>query len=308
MKDLGNIDEILGCRVHVNHDLGLITMDQKKYTTGILAKYLDSTETTWLDTPADNKIVLTIAHGPTNETEKQAMATLPYREVIGSLLWLSLGTRPDITYAVSQVAKFSANPGPEHWKAVKRILRYLLGTTTLGITFYSQTDQEDEESPPTLTSMYPIGYVDSDYARSEDRRSVTGYIFYLSRGPISWQTRQQPSTALSTMEAEFMAACAASQECVWLIQILKEFGAYFTSPITLFEDNKACLDYSRNSTNHQRTKDISVRYHFIRELINDRVLKLEPIDTAENVADIFTKPLDKRIFQRLRALFMTVII
>ena len=140
------------------------------------------------------------------------------------------------------------------------------------------------------------------------RRSCTGFIFFLAEGPISWQTRQQPSVALSTMEAEFMAACAASQESVWLIQILTEFGGVFEAPITIYEDNKACLDYSRNSTNHQRTKHISVRYHFIRDLIEDQILQLESIPSADNIADILTKPLDKKVFQRLRVQFMTVIV
>ena len=156
--------------------------------------------------------------------------------------------------------------------------------------------------------MKPHGYVDADYARDKTTfRSVTGYIYFLAKAPISWQTRQQPSVALSTMEAEFMAACAAAQESVWLIQLLKELSCELKEPIVLFEDNKACIDYSKNSTNHQRTKHISVRYHFIRDLITDKVLHLQAIPTEENIADILTKPLDKRIFQYLRSKFMSII-
>ena len=308
MKDLGNVDEILGCRVHVDHDLGIVSMNQKKYTSGILGKYLEATETTWLDTPADSTIVLTQDMGPTTEEEKTFMGTMPYREVIGSLLWLSLGTRPDITYAVSQVAKFSANPGRDHWKAVRRILRYLHGTRDLGIIFRALPLSQVDPFPCDITHMIPTGYVDADYARDTvTRRSCTGFVFFLADAPISWQTRQQPSVALSTMESEFMAACAAAQESVWLIQLLKEFGCQFSVPVDIYEDNKACLDYSKNSTNHQRTKHISVRYHFIRDLIQDRTIQLLPIPSAENIADIFTKPLDKRVFQYLRAKFMHVL-
>ena len=156
--------------------------------------------------------------------------------------------------------------------------------------------------------MIPVGYVDADYARDVDtRRSCTGFIYFLADAPISWQTRQQPSVALSTMESEFMAACAAAQESVWLIQLLKELSCEFTEPVVLYEDNKACLDYSKNSTNHQRTKHISVRYHFIRDLITERVLQLKQIPSEENIADILTKPLDKRVFQFLRSKFMSII-
>jgi len=303
MKDLGDVDEILGCKVKVNSYLGTITIQQKKYTENILEKYLDK-EVSWVDTPAVTKPILSKQNNPANDTERNMMQGIPYREVIGSLLWLSLGTRPDITYAVSQVAKFSADPGPEHWQAVIRILRYLHGTRSLGITYQAGTG----DPSPTIETMIPTGFVDADYARDTDtRRSCTGFMFFLSDAPISWQTRQQPSVALSTMESEFMAACAAAQESVWLIQLLKEFTCKFNDPLIIYEDNKACQDYSKNSTNHQRTKHISVRYHFIRDLIADRIITLTAIPSEDNIADIMTKPLDKKIFQRLRAKFMTVI-
>jgi len=309
MKDLGEVDEILGCRVMVNHLLGTVTIHQHKYLNSILEKYLDSEETR-ADTPADAKITLTQSLSPESEEEKAYMSTIPYREVIGSLLWLSLGTRPDITYAVSQVAKFSANPGPEHWKAIIRIMRYLHGTRTLGLTY--KADVTDSSHITTAISsadfLIPTGYVDADYARDpESRRSVTGFLFFLAGAPISWQTRQQPSVALSTMESEFMAACAAAQESVWLTQLLREFTCILIQPVIIFEDNKSCIDYTKNSTNHQRTKHISVRYHFIRDLVQQRVLQLTPIPSEDNLADIMTKPLDKKVFHRLMGKFMSIV-
>jgi len=310
MKDLGDVDEILGCRVRVNHILGTVTIQQHKYLASILDKYLDS-EVTWLDTPADAKIVLTQSYCPESQEEKDYMQEVPYREAIGSLLWLSLGTRPDITYAVSQAAKFSANPGIEHWKAVIRIMRYLHGTRTLGLTYTSEGPVDIHTVTTAIASddiMVPMGFVDADYARDIDsRRSVTGFLFFLGGAPISWQTRQQPSVALSTMESEFMAACAAAQESVWLIQLLREFTCQFINPVILFEDNKSCIDYTKNSTNHQRTKHISVRYHFIRDLVEQKVLQLKAIPSEDNLADIMTKPLDKKIFHRLMGKFMSVI-
>ena len=165
------------------------------------------------------------------------------------------------------MAKFSANPGLEHWKAVKRILPYRHGTRDLGLVFHTISPGQEEHYPCTINSMIPIGYVDADYARDPStRRSCTGYIFFLA-----------------------------------------EFGCLFAVPLAIFEDNKACVDYTKNSTNHQRTKHISVRYHFIRDLVTTGILQLVPIPSAENIADIFTKPLDKRVFQFLRAKFMHVL-
>jgi len=310
MKDLGNIDDILGCKVSVNHLQGTVSIHQQKYLTGILSKYLDP-HLSWLDTPADSRIVLTQEHGPTTQEEKENMKTKPYRELVGSLLWLSLGTRPDIAYAVSQIAKFNANPGPLHWQAVIRILRYLNGTQNLGLIYHKQNNDTLQTVTTSISSadiMIPTAFVDADYARDTDsRRSVTGFLFFLAGAPISWQTRQQPSVALSTMESEFMAACAAAQESVWLLQLLQELSCTFLSPMIIFEDNKACIDYTKNPSNHQRTKHISVRYHFIRDLVAQQLLTLKPIASEDNLADIMTKPLDKKPFHRLMGKFMAII-
>ena len=110
-----------------------------------------------------------------------------------------------------------------------------------------------------------------------------GFIFFLGGAPISWQSRHQPSVALSTMEAEFMAACAAAQEAVWLRQLLREFTCSLFNPIIIFEDNKACIDYTKNSTNHPRTKHIDTKYHFIRDLVQQDIIKLEPVKSADNI-------------------------
>ena len=269
------------------------------------------------DTPAAFKLVLTKAHCPTAQ-EITTMQSIPYREAVGSLLWLSLGTRPDISYAASQVAKFNSNPGLLHWKAVQRIFQYLYKTPDLGLQYTRHTVTDPHSvittvSPrfPSITTtdaLKPTGYVDSDYARDIDtRRSVTGYIFLLAGAPISWQSRQQPSVALSSMESEYMAACAAAQEAVWLIQLLKEFTCTFFQPVILFEDNKACLEFVKNNNNAKRSKHIDVRYHFISDLEKDKVITLTSVRSHDNIADIMTKPLDKTTFTRLSSQFMRVI-
>ena len=165
---------------------------------------------------------------------------IPYREAVGCLLWLAMGTRPDICYAVSQVAKFNDNPGPEHWNTVLRIFKYLQGSIDYVIEYRTSSADHHNHAPvgcfsPCLdhpNEMIPTGFVDSDHARDPDtRRSVTGYAFTLAEAPIVWQSRQQVSVALSSMEAEYMAACAATQEAVWLRAVLVEIDAGFINQL-----------------------------------------------------------------------------
>ena len=170
------------------------------------------------------------------------MNNIPYREAVGTLLWLSLGTRPDICYAVSQVAKFNDCFGKEHWDAVKKIFRYLKGTIRLGLKFCANksstefmkkfnplnylSDKDEISLNHNISALLELlrillGFVDSDHGRDPDtRRAITGFIFFLGSCIISWQSKSQTSVALFSMEAEYMAACAASQETIWLSKIL----------------------------------------------------------------------------------------
>jgi hypothetical protein len=252
------------------------------------------------------------------------MATTPYREAVGSLLWVSNGTRPDIAYAVSQVAKYMTNPGQEHWVAVKRIMRYLKGTSDLEIVYNGYRDIETSGyfggvlPTPTLLptgsvsdhmvkrpKISPAFYVDADYANDPDsRRSITGYVFVLAGAPISWQSRQQVSVALSSMEAEYMAACAAAQEALWLRMLLLDLGVDMVKPISLKEDNQAAIAFSKNPGDHKRSKHIDIRYHFVRERVAAGELTLDYIPTECQLADIFTKALDVTVFKRLRVLLL----
>ena len=317
MKDLGFIDEILGCKVHVDTVLEVVTVHQHKYLNSVIAKFTDASLTS-ANTPADPKIVLSTTHCPQTDVDVLFMKSIPYREAVGSLLWLSLGSRPDIAYAVSQVAKFNGNPGPTHWTAVLRIFRYLSHTRMYGLTYSRSNHNAPHEIQTSVSSaphfltdgdvLRPTCFVDSDYARCIDsRRSVTGFIFMLAGAPLSWQSRQQPSVALSSMESEYMAACAAAQEAVWLIQLLKEFTCQFFHPVVIFEDNSACIAYVKNNNNPKRSKHIDVRYHFITDLVHANVITMVPVRTTDNIADIMTKPLDKHTFARLASSFMRVL-
>ena len=204
-------------------------------------------------------------------------------------MYLSVSTRPDIAYAVSNIARFTTNPQKEHWTALKRVLRYLKGTTKHGILY--QKEESDQF----------IGYSDADWAGDlSDRKSTSGYIFILSGGPISWSSRKQKCTALSTAEAEYISLSGAAQECVWLRRLSTELGCLPTGPTLIYEDNQASIAMAKNPQFHGRAKHIDIRYHFIREQIELGIIKLEYCPTEVMTADMLTKGLNGERFCKLR--------
>eukprot|EP01038_Epipyxis_sp_PR26KG_P014695 gene14695-19743_t len=333
IRDLGTLDRALNMEITRTNDGGLF-LSQRLYTEDLLKRFgALSTDGKPLvnkaDTPMDHRIKFS-KEGATRSRYKSDSkiqgesgnkcedsdpipADFNYRAVVGALLWLSMGTRPDIAYAVSQVAKYSSAPKMAHLNACKRILRYLVGTMDFGIYYSTKAamDCVKKDSLPTgyfrgshLASDARFGmdgYVDADFANDLDtRRSVTGYVFMLAGGPISWQSRAQVSTALSTMEAEYMAASAATQEALWLRMILEELGISLVQPLVLREDNRSAISFSQHPGDHRRTKHIDYRHHFVREKVQSNDIMLEYIETLDQLADIFTKALDSDRFIKLR--------
>ena len=213
-----------------------------------------------------------------------------YQSAVGSLLYLSVATRPDITYAVSNVSKFSANPTTRHWMAVKRIMRYLRSTTNLGLLFTSQTMGEC------------VGYSDADWGGDlDDRKSTFGYVFLISGGAVSWRSKKQTCVALSTAEAEYIALASATQEALWMRRLSAELiGRPPAGATTIFEDNQSAISMTKNPQFHGRSKHISIKYHFVRDQVTDGTIKVEYCPTTEMIADMLTKGLSKEQFTKLR--------
>ena len=200
-------------------------------------------------------------------------------------------TRPDITFAVSNVAKYCSKPTKEHWIAVKRIMRYLKGTHNLGLT-YKKSD-----------SNSCVGFSDSDWAGDlDDRKSTSGYIFQVGGTAISWKSRKQSCVALSTAEAEYIALSLAAQEAIWLRQLNTDLQGKQPEPTILYEDNQAAICLSKNPQCHGRSKHIDIRYHFIREHVNNRNIELKYCPTNNMIVDMLTKGLGKETFEKLRTL------
>jgi len=233
-----------------------------------------------------------------------------------------MGTRPDVSYAVNQCARYSSDPKPEHWSACLRILRYLKGTVDHGLHYHNHQNhylgQKRTEGKVSMSdlkqpfsyasSFYPgdanvhlLGYSDADYANNVDnRRSITGYVFVFAGAPLSWNSMTQHSVALSTMEAEYFAVCKAVQEAIYLRMLFEESGMKVDAPLVIKEDNQSCIAFTKNPGEHSRTKHIDVRSCFVRQWVEHGELVLEGIDTKEQLADIFTKALDTKQYQFLR--------
>ena len=203
-----------------------------------------------------------------------------------------------------------------HWWALKKILRYLKGTQDYGIHYKapgrrSQSTLRDLSLPEAYLSSVAAkeangivvdANVDADYANSiDDRRSITGYVNFLVEGPITWQSKTQVSVVLSSMEAEYMALAAETQEAIWLRMVFDELGVQVAGPMVIREDNKACQMFADHAGNFARTKHIDVRYHFVRERLERGDIRVDYVCTDEQVADIFTKALARDLFKKFRA-------
>ena len=202
-------------------------------------------------------------------------------------------TRPDITCAVGQLSQFLNNPSSKHMLAVKRVLRYLQGTPSLGITY---------GPPPSRLT----GYSDADWAGDVNtRRSTTGYVVMLNNGAVAWRSQRQPTVALSTMEAEYMALTEATKELKWIKTFLAELGCNGQStdstPTDLYSDNQSAIALAKNPVSHARAKHIDIRHHFVREAIQDQIIWVQYIPTAEMTADSLTKALGREKHEKCTA-------
>lgn len=275
MKDLGKAKHCIGFKISQDEDE--ISIDQSIYIKLILTRFgMDKCKPMW--TPADPNVKLKKAEG-----QQEILKNIPYQEIIGCLLYLSQGTRPDITYIVNSLSRYNSQPTSEHWAALKRVLRYLKATMDMKLVYKRNVDERIS------------GYCDSDWANdTEDRRSCTGYIFLFQGAAISWNSKKQQTIALSTSEAEYMALASAIQEALWLKQLADEFQPEFKgTPLTLYCDNQSAISLSGNAVYHARSKHIDVRYHFVREKIAAKEILVQYRCTGEMVADILTKGLPR---------------
>ena len=278
MSMMGELNYFLGLQVKQTNQGTFI--NQSKYTKELLKRFkLENCKTR--PTPMSTTLKL-----DKDENGKRVCEKL-YRGMIGSLLYLT-ASRPDIMFSVCLCARFQSCPRESHLSAVKRIFKYLAGTIEIGLWY------------PKFTSFDLIGYSDADFAGCKvDRKSTSGTCHFLGNSLISWHSKKQNSVALSTAEAEYVAAGSCCAQILWMKQTLEDYGLKYDH-IPIRCDNTSAINLTKNPIQHSRTKHIEIRHHFIRDHVLNNDICLEFVDTNNQIADIFTKPLSENRFCTLR--------
>ena len=244
ITDSRPVNWILGIRVTRDRKNRLLLLSQESYIDSILDRFQLS-DLKPLSIPLEPLASFSVDDSPKTPEEAAAMANIPYREAIGSLMYAAIGTRPDIAFAVSTLSQFLENPGEVHWEGVKRIFRYLLGTKNWRLTYGGE--QSDL-----------VGYTDADGASQPHRRAISGYAFLIDGGAVSWGSRKQELVTLSTAEAEYVAATHAAKEGIWLRRLIGEVFEPIVGPTTLYCDNQSAVAIATNGNFHARTKHIDI--------------------------------------------------
>ena len=240
-------------------------------------------EANTVSTPMDPNVKLV-----KDDKYSNSVDSIQYQLMVGSLLHAARGTRPDIAHAVGLVAKFNTEPTQARLTAVKRIFRYLKGTLDVAMQYKSTGDK-------------PLGYSDANWAGDlDDQHSTTDNVFLMSGGAVSWLSHKQATVALSTAEAEYIALGSPIQEAIWLRQLLSDLRCDMKMPMEILEDNQGAIAMAKNPVGHKRSKHIDIRHHFIREAVQAGTISLTYCPTSDMLADIFTKPLPKGQFEKLR--------
>jgi len=265
----------VGMEIKRDREKKSISINQQGYIFWMLCRFgMENCKTT--TSPVNNSVKLSELKDEEGVTEKR----FPYREAVGCLNYIAQISRPDISYVVSNLARFSNNPSEMHWRAAKHAMKYLKGTVSLSLCYNKETQDE------------LIGYCDSDYAGDlMSRKSTSGYVFTLHGRPIAWSSSLQKVTALSSSEAEYMAISEALKELLWLRSLLKSLGLEQTEETELKVDNQAAIALSKNPEFHKRSKHIGVRFHRIRQEQELGNVTVTYVSSDGQVADLLTKGL-----------------
>ncbi|GAA5945328.1 uncharacterized protein JCM15063_001077, partial [Sporobolomyces koalae] len=287
IKDLGEAKFILGIQNHRRQDRSIF-LSQKAYLEDVLLR-LGQAGCRTAPTPMIPNSQLQLA--PEDHSPSPSFRTR-YLQAIGSLMYAMLGTRPDLAHVVGVLGRHSARPNATHWAAVLRCLQYIKGTLDYGL----------EYSPDDSPLHGFEAYSDTDWgADPSTSKSTMGYAFLLASGAVSWASKLQPRVAASSTEAEYLGLSHSSKETVFLVQLLGELGFKLASPAVLYGDNQGANALARDPQFHNRTCHLRLTEHFVREQVQEGLLRVEYIPTACMVADAMTKALPAPAFYGHRA-------
>ncbi|CAB1106941.1 unnamed protein product [Ectocarpus sp. CCAP 1310/34] len=279
VKNLGELRWYSACFYERDVQRGLLRISQQRFTEQLTAEY----GIEW-----GRSVPLPVSVKLTDYDENEACADVPFRELVGSLMWLATQTRPDIANALRAVARYCASPKMVHWKAALGISGYVRRTSWMGITF----------ERGVVTGMSMQVFVDADYAsKATDRRSVSGGLVVCGGGCMTWFSRRQKCVTLSTTEAEYVAIADVLKEVLFLRQVWRFILPDAGMPcIPVFEDNQGAIQIAHNSITNSNSKHINVRHHFIRELVERKEIAITHVPTQFQHADLLTKAISKESF------------
>lgn len=291
ITEIGTANFYLGMHIDRDRKERLMKVSQPLYAEKILEK-VRMKEARTCKVPMEAGLVKVLRK---NSDQATAVEIARYRSEIGSMMYIMTQTRPDLGYPIAKLSKYLSNPSSTHQKALTTAYRYLRGTADKGLVYGRNIDPKD----PSTTQVY--GYTDSDFASDPDtRKSTSGFVFMLAGAAVSWRSKQQEIVTKSSCEAEYVAVDSAASEAVWLRLLLSELG-YPQNPTTIYVDNNGSIDLAHNPENHNRTKHIDVRFHYIRQLVENNEVELPWIETGKMLADTLTKPLGPAKFIQFRA-------
>ncbi|WVZ75915.1 hypothetical protein U9M48_023933 [Paspalum notatum var. saurae] len=281
MKNLGEAAYILGIKIYRDRSRKLIGLSQNTYIDKVLKRFnMHESKKGFLPlSPGTN---LSKTQCPMTQDERDRMSMVPYASAIGSIMYAMICTHPDIFYALSVTSRYQADPGENHWTAVKNILKYLRRTKDMFLVYGGEEE------------LSVTGYTHASFqADKDDSRSQSGYIFLLNGGAVCWKSSKQSTVADSIMEAEYIAASEAAKQTVWIRKLIIELGVIpnAESPVDLYCDNNGAIAQAKEPRSHQKSKHILRRYHLIREILNRGDIKVCKVSTDANVADPLTKRL-----------------
>lgn len=281
-RDLGDCTEFLGMRI--SYVGTSIHIDQSTYLDTILER-CGMTNAKVAHTP------LPAGYNPeANDAAVNPSLRSRFQMVIGSLLYLMLGSRPDIAFAITKLAQHSANPSQDHLNKALYICRYLQGTRTYTLEYTGSA------------GMGLLAFVDSDWGSDPNtRHSQTGYALKFAGSAFSWASRSQRTIAHSSTDAEYMALSDCSRQVVWIRSLLTELG-YTLTPIPICSDNQGAIFISSNPVTEKHSKHIDIRYHYIRDVVDQQLVQIFYVPTEENPADILTKNLARTKLELSRAM------
>ena len=273
MKDLGELKYFLGIQVHRSKEQKLIHISQSGYIGTLLERY-KMQDSNPARVPLSQGTKLTKAAISDTLTDSSE-----YQSIVGSQMYAMLATRPDLAHSIQQISQHSQKPTVPHLKAASQGLRDLNGTRETGITYHGRQGLKLE------------AWSDASWGAEEGRESVSGFVFTLAGGAVSWSSKKQSSVALSSTESEYMALLHAVKEQIWIKRLLNEIGYNIDSQITIYTDSQSAIALAQNPEHHARTKHIDIQYHFVRNCVDDGKLELKYCPTEDMVADGLTKTL-----------------